>query len=137
MKNEIFLDRLVTDVDLALQARHQSKSHQNESLHWTHSFAVKNRVTPESSLDDSKPQMEVKDLQIINILPSQEEQVTMQHGNTCVSCHLQIFAAYKMFSSAVVHHIPHQHSNEMKQKSEQVSNEDKCTSQYEFLEYLM
>jgi len=118
-----FLNRLVTDnVDLTVQARHQSKSHQNKSLHWTHSFAVKNRVIPGSSLNDSHPQKLVKDIQMIEILPSQEELAGMQSTMTTLVFRVlcKYFVAYEEFKSAVVHHIPHKFSAKMKQKSEQV-----------------
>ena len=32
------------------------------------------------------------------------------------------FEVYRGFKSAVIHHIPHKYSNEMKQKSKQISN---------------
>ena len=69
---------MIDNIDPAAQARHQSSSHQNKSLHWTHSFAVKNRVKPDTSLVDCQPQMQVRDLQMIQILQSQEEHVPMQ-----------------------------------------------------------
>ena len=101
---------------------HQSKSHQNKSLHWTHSFAVKNRVKADSNLDDSQPQKQLKDLQMIKILPSMEEQDAMQSSMVMLVFRIicKYFAAYKEFSSAVIHHLPHKYTNEMRQKSEQV-----------------
>ena len=118
-----FIYRVVTDnVDLAVQARHQSKSHQNKSLHWTHSFAVKNRITPDSKIDDSKPQMQVKDLEMIQVLPSQEDQASMKSSMAILVFRVicKYFVAYKEFGSAIIHHIPHEYSREMKEKSEQV-----------------
>ena len=115
--------RLVTDnVDLAVQARHQSKSHQNKSLHWIHSFAVKNRVIPSSNLDDFKPQKQVKDLEMVDILPSQDEQAYIKSNMIILVFRVicQYLTAYKEFTSAVIHHIPHEFSSQMKQKSEQV-----------------
>jgi len=121
------IDRVVTDnIDLEVQARHQSKSHQNKSIHWTHSFAVKNRVTPDVSLDDTKPQKEVKDLEIIQVLPSQEEQASMQSSMATLVFRVicKYLVAYEQFASAVIHHMPHAYSKEMKQKSEQVKHEN-------------
>ena len=114
---------MVTDnVDLEMQARHQSKSHQNKSLHWTHSFAVKDRVKPDSILDDSKSQMDLKDLEMIRVLPSQEDQASMKFSMVTLVFRIicKYFVAYKEFGSAVIHHIVHKYSREMKQKSEQV-----------------
>ena len=119
-----FFDRLVTEnIDLVVQARYPSNTHQNQSLHWTDSFAVKNQVKPDINLDaDPEPQMQVKDLQMIQILPSMEEQVAMQSSMVMlmfwVIC--KYFTAYKGFSCLVIHHLPHKYSNEIKLKSEQV-----------------
>lgn len=109
---------------IAVQARHQSSSHQNKSLHWTHSFAVKNRVKPDKSLVDCQAQMQVKDLQMIQILPSHEEQVAMKWCMVTLVFRVicKYFEVYIGFKSAVIHHIPHKDSNEMKHKSKQASN---------------
>lgn len=47
--------RIVADIlDFSVQARHYTKTSQNKSLHWTHAFAVKNRVNPDYSLSYDK-----------------------------------------------------------------------------------
>ena len=67
--------RIVADnVDFTVHARHQTKASQNKSLHWTHAFAVKNRVNPDSTLNYDKPQMQVTELEMRNILPSENDQ---------------------------------------------------------------
>ena len=64
----------IDNIDFTVHARHQTKASQNKSLHWTHAFAVKNRVNPDSSLHYDKPQMQVTDLEMCNILPSETDQ---------------------------------------------------------------
>lgn len=66
--------------------------------------------------------MQVKDLQMIQILPSQEEQASMESSMATLVFRVicKYFEAYKEFGSAVIHHLPHKYSREMKQKSEQV-----------------
>lgn len=64
----------IDNIDFTVHARHQTKASQNKSLHWTHAFAVKNRVNPDSMLNYDKPQMQVTDLEMCNILPSETDQ---------------------------------------------------------------
>lgn len=115
--------RIVADnVDFTVHARHQTKASQNKSLHWTHAFAVKNRVNPDSSLHYDKPQMQVTDLEMCNILPSETDQKE-------VCCDLvplvyrqivEFMPCYAPFKSGVQHHILHSHTKEMSKKSDQV-----------------
>lgn len=115
--------RIVADnVDFTVHARHQTKASQNKSLHWTHAFAVKNRVNPDSTLNCDKPQMQVTDLEMCNILPSETDQKE-------VCCDLvplvyrkivEFMSCYAPFKSGVQHHILHSHTKEMSKKSDQV-----------------
>ena len=111
--------RIVADnVDFTVHARHQTKASQNKSLHWTHVFAVKNRLNPDSSLHYDKPQMQVTDLEMCNILPSETDQKE-------VCCDLvplvyrkivEFMPCYAPFKSGVQHHILHSHTKEMSKK---------------------
>lgn len=49
----------------------ETTASRSKSLHWTHAFAVKNRVNPDSMLNYDKPRMQVTDLEMCNILPSE------------------------------------------------------------------
>lgn len=119
----MFIYRLVTDnIDLAVQARHQSSSHKNKSLHWTHTYAVKNRVAVDGNLDREVPQKKVEDLEMSEILPGPEIQESLK--GSLVPLVLRVLVrhlpAYKKFRTAVEHHLPHQYSVQMRNKSEQV-----------------
>ena len=115
--------RIVTDnVDFTVHARHQTKASQNKSLHWTHAFAVKNRVNPDSTLNYDKPQMQVTELEMRNILPSETDQ-----KEVCCDLVLLVYRkivefmpCYAPFKSGVQHHILHSHTKEMSKKSDQV-----------------
>ena len=119
----VYIFRIVADnVDFTVHARHQTKASQNKSLHWTHAFAVKNRVNPDSMLNYDKPQMQVTDLEMCNILPSESDQKE-------VCCDLvplvyrkivEFMPCYAPFKSGVQHHILHSHTKEMSKKSDQV-----------------
>ena len=47
----------------------QTKGHSNQSLHWTHQFAVEDRVKTPYFLDESQPQCNPKDLSLSMLLP--------------------------------------------------------------------
>ena len=85
---------------------------------------MKNRVNPNGNLNDSLPQQQVKDLQMVEILPSHEEQALIKSSMIILVSRVicKYLVAYKEFSSAVIHHIPHEFSSQMKQKAEQVNN---------------
>lgn len=110
----IYFRIVADDIDFTVHARHQTKASQNKSLHWTHAFAVKNRVNPDSMLNYDKPQMQVTDLEMCNILPSETDQKE-------VCCDLvplvyrkivDIMPCYAPFKSGVQHHILHSHTKE-------------------------
>ena len=66
--------------------------------------------------------MQVKDLEMIQVLPSQEDQASMKSSMAILVFRVicKYFVAYKEFSSAIIHHIPYEYSREMKEKSEKV-----------------
>ena len=111
--------RIVADnIDFTVHARHQTKALQNKSLHWTHAFAVKNRVNPDSMLNYDKPQMQVTDLEMCNILPSETDQ-----KEVCCDLVPQVYRkivefmpCYAPFKSSVQHYILHSHTKEMSKK---------------------
>ena len=83
---------------------------------------MKNRVIPSGNLDDSKPQKQVKDLEMVDILPSQDEQAYIKSNMIILVFRLicKYLPVNKEFTSVVIHHIPHEFSSQMKKKSEQV-----------------
>lgn len=112
-------DRLVGDnIDHEILVRVQTKTHTNRSIHWTHQFAVLDRVQ-EPVLDDIKSQKSVKDLQFRELLPDCNVQKNlMARWAVIVS---RIVTKYLKPSSflkkRVVRHIPHPYSKEMAQRS--------------------
>lgn len=114
--------RIVADnVDFSVKARIQTKEHSNQSIHWTHQYAVLDRVT--SKGEDSKPKSALSDLQPSVLLPTQDVQNAIKED--CVILISRIITTYlKAFQhlrNVVVHHIPHKHSESMSQKSQIVS----------------
>lgn len=114
--------RIVADnVDFSVKARIQTKDHSNQSIHWTHQYAVLDRVTTKG--DESKPKSAMSDLQPSVLLPTQEVQNAIKED--CVILVSRILTTYlnafQHLRSVVVHHIPHKYSEPMSQKSQIVS----------------
>lgn len=67
--------RLVGDnIDYEIHAKVQSQNHKNRSIHWTHQFAVLDRVQ-DTKLDTEKSQKQVEDIQLDEILPDRNVQL--------------------------------------------------------------
>lgn len=61
--------KLVGDnIDYEIHARVQSQQHRNRSIHWTHQFAVLDRVQ-DPTLDFQRSKKKVGDIQLAEILP--------------------------------------------------------------------
>ena len=114
--------RIVADnIDLTINARIQTKDHVNRSLHWTHQYAVLDKVA-DSSCDSRKPQKSISDLQFIDFLPDSFVQTNLvwQWAVLVSRVVTKYLPAFKVFRKNVIFHIPHKYIEEMAQKSEMV-----------------
>ena len=117
------INRIVGDnVDFEIHARIQSKDHANQSIHWTHQYAVRDRaVNPKlESTNGPKP---VKGIHLSELLPGELTCATLQKRwavliSRIITTYLKQF---KCFNKQVVWHIPHKYSTEMSSKSDIVS----------------
>ena len=115
--------RLVGDnIDYEIHARVQSQKHKNRSLHWTHQFAVLDRVQ-DPTLDTNKSQKPVADIQLSEILPDRNVQSRLVRNWAVIVSRVvtKYLDPFKPFQGLVVRHIPHKYSKEMSQKSDSVS----------------
>jgi len=108
--------------DLSIKSRIQTKTSSNQSVHWTHQYAIKDRVTCDPLLDDDSPQACISDLPIHQLLPAKAVQTSFKADcsvlvSRIVSSYLHPF---KQFKGVVINHIPHMFSKEMEKKSERV-----------------
>ena len=117
------LNRIVADnVDINISARIQTKDHVNQSLHWTHQYAVVDKVsTP--SLESTKPQKRLADLEYLDLLPDAavQKNLVWQWAVLVSRVITQYLPAFKVYRKNVIFHIPHKYSEEMAKKSETVS----------------
>lgn len=113
---------IIDNLDFFIQTHHQSTSQTNKSLHWINHMCVINRVTS-LHLDKLKPANSLIEYDLGNSLPGPNTQASMRRefvvlGIRILTTYLESF---KPLSSVVVHHIPHQFSEEMAQPSTHVS----------------
>ena len=113
-------NKLVGDnIDHEIRARIQTKDHGNQSIHWTHQYAIKDSVV-NPNLDNSKPQKSLDQLQLIELLPTPEVQARLKKSwaiivSRVLTMHLQEF---QFLRGVVIKHIPHPFSVEASKKSE-------------------
>ena len=105
-----------------IYARVQSKDSTNQSIHWTHQYAVQDKVKCDLS-ESRKPQKKIREIQLVELLPMQDVQQRLKkHWAVLVSrvvC--KYLKSFKPFRDVVVHHIPHPYSDVMSEKSNSVS----------------
>lgn len=113
-----FFVRLVGD-----NIDYQTKEHSNQSIHWTHQYAIRDSVF-NPLLNTTKPQKSLDDLQLVELLPTPDVQARLKRSwailvSRVVTKHLKEFQFLK---GVVIKHIPHPFSSEASKKSETVSS---------------
>ena len=125
--DDFLICRIVVDnFDLPIKSRIQTKTKTNQSVHWTHQYAIKDRVTCGPSLNDC-PQIPPNELPIQLLLPGKTTYNSFKRD--CIALVSRIVTTYlspfKQFEDMVVNHIPHMFTKEMKEQSERV-----CAANY-------
>ena len=108
------------------------KEHTNQSLHWTHQYAILSR-TNNASLDNTQPQKYVKVIQPIDILPGKEVQQRLKRRWAILVSRVvcKYISPLKHVQDVVLFHLPHIYSKEMTGKSTIVSH-ILCILYYQF-----
>ncbi|PFX16023.1 hypothetical protein AWC38_SpisGene19734 [Stylophora pistillata] len=115
-------ETLVEDnIDYEIHARVQSQQHKNRSIHWTHQFAVLDRIQ-DPSLDNYSSQNRVSKIQLADLLPDKNvQEILARNWAVIVS---RVITKYlppsHSFQDVVVRHIPHAYSKEVSEKSESI-----------------
>ena len=114
--------RIVADnIDHEVYARIQTKEHNNNSIHWTHQYAVRDKVV-NPTLETSAPQVDPDDLQLSVLLPDRGVQQNIINQWTVLVSRIvtKYIPAFQNFQKNVIWHIPHEFSEEMSTKSDMV-----------------
>ena len=118
--------KLVGDnIDKNVRPRHMRQDKQTLSMHYYHSYAVRDRVSI-SGLSDAIPDLKnvpLLSIPVNNVLPSDSDHQSLMHNFALlVSRHLVDHIRYfkENYSDIVIRHIKHDYYDEMSQKSETV-----------------
>ena len=117
------------NVDHMIYARVQSKDSTNQSIHWTHQYAVLDKVK-NNLADPRQPQKRISEIQLVELLPVQDVQNRLKNRWTVLVSRVvcKYLKTFKNFQDVVVHHIPHPYTEVMSDKSSSVSIIGCCTS---------
>lgn len=112
------------NLDFSLSARIQTSKLRNQSIHWTHHVAIRDRVvTPCRDHAEATGQRKLMDLELSELLPSEDSNFAVESDFITLVSRILVkyLPAFSFLKDVVVHHNPHQYSQEMAQKSEVVS----------------
>ena len=114
--------RLVGDnIDKEVKPRNMTMEHQTRSLHYFHTYAVKDRIDL-SAFSDDVPTTNLDDMDLEKLLPSHhDEHMMTQNFTTLIGrCLVKNIPFFKKFDTGIQKHIYHEYSEAMSAKSEVV-----------------
>lgn len=99
------------NIDHEISARVQTKENTNRSLHWTHQYALKDKVS-DPTLDTAQSQKNVETLQLEDLLPDiiVRYNLIWQWAVLISRVLTKYIPALKDFKNSVMYHIPHIYS---------------------------
>ena len=111
------------NIDYEIHARVQSQQHRTHSIHWTHQFAVLDRVQ-DPQLDRFSSQKPVSEIQFAELLPDNDVMENLIRNWSVIVSRVitKYLQPFHQFRDVVVRPIPHEYSKEMSQKSDSVSS---------------
>ena len=117
--------KLVGDnIDKTIKPRDMRIDSQTRSLHYFHTYAVRDRIDV-THLDDEPSLPSMDDIEVTTVLPTEQDQKVMKglfgiHVARVLKKHMPFFTK---FGEGLERHIKHDYSKEMSQESEVVSVE--------------
>ncbi|KAJ7375770.1 hypothetical protein OS493_038964 [Desmophyllum pertusum] len=97
----------------------RTKGYNNQSVHWTHQYAVQDRVPTPGSLDDTSAQCSIEDLQLSQLLPNRDVQIAFRQDCAVLISRVLVkyFGPFSIFKDVVINHLPHPFSDAVSKKS--------------------
>ena len=114
--------RIVADnFDLSVKSRIQTKNCGNQSIHWTHQYVIKDRVTCDPPLE-LVPKRRIDELPLHYLLPTVDVQKAFKSDCAVLVSRVitKYLKAFEQMADVVVYHIPHPYVKETSSKSELV-----------------
>ena len=121
--NQWFGFKVVGDnIDKTVRPRHETMKHHSQSLHYFHSYAVRDRVDL-SLFSDEPTQVDMHAYVPELLLPSQEDLQHMLQNFTVLITRVLVgyMPCFEKFSDKIVKHIPHKFTSEITKKSHVVN----------------
>ena len=115
---------MADNVNHNVYARIQTKDGTNKSLHWTHQYAMEEKIANIiKCMNLPKAQKAVRDLQLIELLPSKnvQENLTWQWSILVSRVITTYLKPFQQFAQYVIRHITHIYPKEMERKSKILS----------------
>lgn len=115
-------NNLVGDnLDKNIRPRDMRSDHQTQSLHYFHTYAVRDRVDVSSYSSESKLP-DIKSMQLDNLLPSLLDDKVLTHNFAVLVGRTlnKYMPFFSKFGKGIDRHIVHEYSSEMAKKSEVV-----------------
>ena len=114
---------MADNFDMSIKARQQTKGHGNQSIHWTHQFAVEDRVKTPYTLEEVKPQCHPKDLPLSQLLPNNDIQESFRRECSVLIGRVLVkyYAPFNIFRDVLINHLPHPFWEDTSKKSNIVS----------------
>ena len=103
----------------------QTKQCTNRSIHWTHQYAILDKVQ-DTTLEKQSFQKHVDDIQLIELLPNKNVQAILLQNWAVLASRIitKYLPSMQFMNDVVVRHLPHKYSEEMSKKSHTVSFHD-------------
>lgn len=114
--------RIVADnFDLSIKSRVQTQSCGNQSIHWTHQYIIKDRVTCDPALE-LVPKCKIDELPLHYLLPTVDVQKAFKSDCAVFVSRVitKYLKAFEQMKDVVVYHIPHPYVKALSAKSEVV-----------------
>jgi hypothetical protein len=110
------------NVDKYIKPRHETTERHASSLHYFHSFAVRDRCDM-STFEDNPSFPDINSFCIDAILPTTDDYDSLIDNSTILAARIiqKHIPFFKKNVSGIVKHIPHQYSSQMSKKSNVVS----------------
>ena len=113
---------MADNLDFSVKTRVQTSKNKNLSIHWTHQYGIQDRVNF-ALPNGNSGQKRIEELELSELLPTTEV-------NAQIACDFAILVSrvltkflkhFEIFKDVVIHHIPHEYTDEMTAKSDVVS----------------
>ena len=127
LNSQFLTYKLIGDnIDKCVRPRHVRSDSQARSLHYFHTYAVRDRINV-SHLDDQHSVPLLSDIDVTSVLPTTEDEKALKdlyciHVARVLKRHMKFFSS---LGEDLERHILHEYSSEMSQKSDVVC--DKCS----------